>query len=114
VEDYAVAQIGLEGGKSLRLACSWRLPAGQEAVISAAFYGPGGGAALRNVGGSFYDFTAELFRGTASEPLASPPDEWGGRAAADWAERLGRGERFDPEAERLVAVAQVLDRIYGR
>jgi predicted dehydrogenase len=114
VEDYAVAQIGLENGSSIRLACSWRLPAGCEAVISAAFYGTGGGAALRNVGGSFYDFTAELYRGTATETLVSPPDEWGGRAAADWAARLAAGARFDPAAERLVEVAALLDRIYGR
>jgi predicted dehydrogenase len=114
VEDYATAQAELEGGRSLRLACSWRLPAGREAVISAAFYGTAGGAALHNVGGSFYDFTAELYRGTSAETLAAPPDAWGGRAAADWALRLGRGERFDPEAERLVEVAAFLDRIYGR
>jgi predicted dehydrogenase len=114
VEDYAVAQIELAGGASLRLACSWRLPAGQEAVISAAFYGTGGGAALNNVGGSFYDFTASRHRGTSSETLAGPPDAWGGRAAADWAARLAAGERFDAEAERLVTVARALDRIYGR
>ncbi|HEY0414500.1 MAG TPA: Gfo/Idh/MocA family oxidoreductase [Allosphingosinicella sp.] len=114
VEDYAVAQIGLEGGRSVRLACSWRLPAGREAVISAAFYGTGGGASFANVGGSFYDFTAELHHGTNAEPLAAPPDDWGGRAAADWARRLAAGERFDPEAERLVDVAALIDRLYGR
>jgi predicted dehydrogenase len=114
VEDYAAAGLTLANGASVRLACSWRLPAGCEAVISAAFYGTGGGAALRNVGGSFYDFTAERFQGTASEILAQPPEAWGGRAAADWAARLGRGERFDPAAARLVDVARVLDRIYGR
>jgi predicted dehydrogenase len=114
VEDYAVAGLELEDGASVRLACSWRLPAGRDAIISASFYGTGGGAALRNVGGSFYDFEAELYRGTAAETLASPPDEWGGRAAADWARRLAAGERFDPAAERLVEVAEVLDRIYGR
>ncbi|HEY0446255.1 MAG TPA: Gfo/Idh/MocA family oxidoreductase [Allosphingosinicella sp.] len=114
VEDYAVATIQLDSGTALRLACSWKLQAGCDAVISAAFYGTQGGAALRNVGGSFYDFTAERYRGTAGETLAAPPDEWGGRAAADWATRLAAGERFDPEAERLVDVARVLDRIYGR
>jgi predicted dehydrogenase len=114
VEDYAAAQIELAGGVSVRLACSWRLPAGRDAIISAAFYGSGGGAALRNVGGSFYDFEAELYRGTAAETLVGPPDEWGGRAAADWAERLAGGARFDPAADRLVEVAVVLDRIYGR
>ena len=114
VEDYAVAQIGLENDISVRLACSWRLPAGCEAVISASFYGTEGGAALRNVSGSFYDFTAERFRGTSSETLVSPPDAWGGRAAADWAKRLSSGRRFDPDAVRLIDVAAVLDRIYGR
>lgn len=114
VEDYAVAQLGLAGGISVRLACSWRLQAGQDAVISAAFYGTQGGAALRNVGGSFYDFSAERYCGTAAETLAGPPDQWGGRAAADWAQRLAAGEGFDPAAERLVELASVLDRIYGR
>ena len=114
VEDYASAQIALANGVSVRLACSWRLPAGQEAVISAAFYGSEGGAAMRNVGGSFYDFTCELYRGTATQTLSTPPDDWGGRAAGQWAARLGAGERFDPEAGRLVRVAEALDRIYGR
>ena len=113
-EDYAVATIGLEGGTAVRLACSWKVSAGRDAVIEAAFYGQGGGAALKNVNGSFYDFAAELYRGTSSQSLATPPDEWGGRAAVDWAERLARGERFDPESEKLVEVAAILDRIYGR
>ncbi|WP_236025169.1 Gfo/Idh/MocA family protein [Arenibaculum pallidiluteum] len=114
VEDYAVATMTLETGAVVQLACSWRLQAGCDAMISAAFYGTEGGAALRNVGGSFYDFTAERYRGTARETLTLPPDEWGGRAAADWATRLAAGERFDPSAERLVSVARVLDGIYGR
>jgi predicted dehydrogenase len=115
VEDYAVAEIELAGGAVVRAACSWRLHAGREAVISAAFHGTAGGAEMRNLGGSFYDFAAEAHRGTAAEPLASPPDAWGGRAAVRWAERLAAGEGFDgAEGERLVAVADVLDRIYGR
>lgn len=114
VEDYALATLTLETGTAVQLACSWRLQAGQDAVISAAFYGTEGGAALRNVDGSFYDFTAERFRGTARETLATPSDAWGGRAAADWAARLAAGARFDPAAERLVDVSAVLDRIYGR
>ncbi len=114
VEDYALATLELDTGAAVQLSCSWRLQAGTDAIISASFYGTGGGVALRNVAGSFYDLTAERFRGTSRETLASPPDEWGGRAAADWARRLAAGERFDPAAERLVDVAQALDRIYGR
>lgn len=114
VEDFAAATLTLAGGTVARLACSWRAPAGQDAVIEATFYGTEGGARLANLGGSFYDFCAERFRGTARETLSTPPDAWGGRAAADWARRLAAGERFDPSAERLVDVAEALDRIYGR
>lgn len=114
VEDYAVATLTLDTGCVVRLACSWRLPAGQDAVISAAFYGEGGGAEFRNVGGSFYDFVAERFDGPARRTLASPPDDWGGRAAADWARRLATDPTYDPEMESVLAVARTLDRIYGR
>jgi predicted dehydrogenase len=114
VEDYAVASLTLAGGTVVRLTCSWRLHAGQDAQIEAAFYGTQGGAALRNLGGSFYDFQAEHFTGTRRNVLAAPPEEWGGRAAAAWASRLRADPRFDPAADELVAVSRVLDRIYAR
>lgn len=114
VEDYAVASFRLAEDTIVRVACSWRLQAGQDAVIAAEFYGETGGAALKNVNGSFYDFTAERYRGTSRELLVSPPDEWGARAARRWARRLAENKRFDPEAERFAAVAEVLDRIYGK
>lgn len=113
VEDYATAQFQA-GATQVRLACSWNLSAGRDAVIEAAFYGTGGGAALRNVGGSFYDFVAEQYRGTAAERLADPPDDWGTRSAATWAQALARSPAFDPAAEQFVHSAEVLDRIYGR
>ena len=113
VEDYAAATIELGAGTVAQLACSWRLQAGQDAVIAAEFFGTEGGAALRNVGGSFFDFEAHRFRGTARETLALPPDDWGGRAGAAWARRLAAGERFAPdEGAELVEVATVLDAIY--
>jgi predicted dehydrogenase len=115
VEDHAVAQIDLAGGAVVRLACSWNLPAGRDAVIEASFHGTRGGAAFRNVNGSFYDFIAERFDGTRATPLASPPDDWGGRAAVHWARALANGGgAFDPEIERLEEVAAVLDAIYER
>ncbi|MCT7377422.1 Gfo/Idh/MocA family protein [Chelativorans salis] len=114
VEDYAVATIDLEGDTVVRLACSWNLSAGCDAVISAAFHGTEGSAALTNIDGSFYDFTAERYHGTAREVLARPPDAWGGRAAIDWAARLAESNRFNPSVERLADVAEILDRIYGR
>jgi predicted dehydrogenase len=114
VEDHAVARLDLASGTVVNLACSWYLHAGCDAVISAAFHGTSGGVALRNVGGSFYDFRADLHRGTSTEPLAAPPDDWGGRAAVAWAARLAAAPAFDPAVEDIVAVAEVLDRIYGR
>ena len=113
-EDYAIATLQLSQGTVVRLACSWRLPAGCDAVISAEFYGTKGGAAFRNVNGSFYDFVADRFRGTARERLADPPDAWGGRAAARWARQLADCPGFDASAEELPRVAEVVDRIYGR
>lgn len=113
VEDYAAAQLTLSNGVAARLACSWRLQAGQEAVIEVTFYGDKGGASLRNVGGSFYDFEARRFHGTTSELLVSPPDVWGGRAAAAWAERLAQDRCFNSAAERLIDVARAVDRIYA-
>lgn len=117
VEDFAVATLTLAGGIAVRLACSWKLHAGRDAVIEAAFYGRDGGAALRNVGGSFYDFTADRFRGTATERLNDGNTEggetWGGRAAADWARRLAAGERYCPRAAELIAVSRAVDGIYA-
>ena len=114
LEDYAIAQIDLAGGTTLRLTCSWFLPAGQDAVIDIRVYGRKGRAAVANVDGSFYDFRAERFRGRRREVLADPPDDWSGRAILDWVGRLARGERFDPAAERYVVVSEVVDAIYGR
>jgi predicted dehydrogenase len=112
VEDYAIATLQLNSGTVVQLACSWRLQAGRDAIISAAFYGTEGGAALHNVDGSFYDFVAERYRGTVRETLASPPDPWGGRAAVDWAKLLAADARFDSAAEKFVAVSRVIDRVY--
>jgi predicted dehydrogenase len=114
VEDFAEARLDLDGGVTVRLACSWNLPAGRDAVIEASFYGTTGGAAMRNVNGSFFDFRAERFRGTARETLSEPPDAWGGRAAVEWARQLERDNRFDPAIEHSVDVAAALDAIYGR
>ena len=113
VEDYAVAGIELETGVSARLACSWNLNAGRDAVISAVFHGTAGALAMENVDGSFYDFLVELRRGTSAEVLVSPPDDWGGRALAHWAGQLAQGSRFDTRACAFVQVADTIDRIYA-
>lgn len=113
-EDYATARLDLASGAVLELQCSWHLHAGCEAAIGMAFRGPQGGAAMGNVGGSFFDFRAERFSGTARETLTEAPDAWGGRAAVQWARELAAGARFNPEVERLNRVAAALDAIYER
>lgn len=113
VEDLALATLRLANGTVVRLACSWWLHAGQDAVIEAAFHGRDGAAMLRNIAGSFYDFEATHCRGTARDVLCAPPDAWGGRAAVAWAGQLAAANRFDPAALHFIDVAAVLDRIHG-
>lgn len=112
LEDHATATLRFSGGATARIACSWNLHAGRDAVIGIDLHGTSGGLSFRNVAGSFYDFEARRHRGTSSEVIAAPPDDWGGRAAAAWAERLASGQRFDPAVESCVEVSDTLDRIY--
>jgi predicted dehydrogenase len=113
VEDYAIARIDLATGPSIQLSCSWNLPAGQDAIIEGKFYGTRGGAAIRNVNGSFYEFTAELFRKTSRTTLSAGPEPWGERAALAWVRRLADSPEFDPSIRPLDTVAEVLDLIYA-
>ncbi|WP_334212722.1 Gfo/Idh/MocA family protein [Falsirhodobacter sp. 20TX0035] len=114
VEDYASATLRTEDGTALRLACSWNLHAGREAVIEVHLHGTEGGLSLTNPGGDFYDFEARLHRGTTSERIAAPPDPWGIAMIRDWATRLGQDASFDPAAERYVDLARVIDDIYTK
>jgi predicted dehydrogenase len=113
-EDFCLAELDLAGGTHARLACSWFSHEGRDAVIEATFRGRDGAAAMCNVNGSFYDLRAERREGRVVRPLAEPPDEWGGRAAVEWAQRLARGTGFDPDVEQAVAVAEAIDGVYGR
>lgn len=113
VEDFATAELTFPSGARARIACSWRLPAGRDAVIAVDAWGTEGGASIRNVDGSFYDFTAERFRGTAREVLVEPPDSWGGRGLVAWASALARSPSYDPGVESVLEVARVLDALYG-
>jgi predicted dehydrogenase len=112
VEDYASGELRLANGVNARIACSWNLNAGRDAIIDASFYGTSGGAATRNEHGSFFDLHADLFRGQNSERLTSPPDDWGGRAAVEWVRKLASGERFSGTTCGLLETAKVLDRLY--
>jgi predicted dehydrogenase len=113
IEDFAQASFETETGANVRIACSWWLHAGQDAIIEAIFRGTQGAATVHNVNGSFFDFVAELSRGTSREVLASPPDDWEARAVKAWAGRLARSNTFDPSVESAAVVAELIDRIYA-
>jgi predicted dehydrogenase len=113
-EDHAFAAFELSTGAALRLACSWEKHAGRDAVIAVEFAGTRGAAAMRNVNGSFHDFTAELLVGATATTLATPPDDWGGRAIIEWSTRLRDGDGFDPTVTSMVDVAHALDAVLGR
>lgn len=115
VEDFASVAMTLEKDTVINLECSWHVSAGKDAVIEAKFYGTKGGAAFKNVNGSFYDFTAEKYTGTQTETLVTPPDDWSGRAGVVWVENMINNNKFDKTtAEEFIKTAQVIDRIYGR
>ena len=113
VEDFATGELMLGNGATVRIACSWNVNAGSDAVIDARFYGTSGGARMSNENGSFFDFSAELFKGRESVRIASPPDNWGGRAAAEWVAKLAAGEGFGGSTEGLLQTATALDRLYA-
>jgi predicted dehydrogenase len=114
LEDHAFAEVQFGTGATARMACSWRLSAGQVAVIEAAFYGTRGSAILRNIDGSFYNFTVEHCVGTKRRAIAAGDDQWGGRAANAWVRKLSQGTRFDERTNRLYDLSVLIDAIYGR
>jgi predicted dehydrogenase len=113
-EDYASAKIELENDIILNLNCSWDLSAGVQAIIEISFYGTKGGASIKNANGSYYDFNAEIYHGTSKELIASPPDDWGGRALIEWTKKLTVNNSFDHQAEEYLKAAEVIDKIYQR
>jgi len=115
VEDFAIAEFAV-GEAATRLTCSWDLHAGQPAIIEAVFYGTRAAAALKNVNGSFFDFTAELYTKTSTTTLDDESNSgwiWGPSAALDWCERLALDNSFDASVEEIVHTASVIDEIYN-
>ncbi|HET7315751.1 Gfo/Idh/MocA family oxidoreductase [Salinisphaera sp.] len=115
VEDYASLQLVLANGATVDISCSWHLPLGRSADIQAEFYGTRGGAGVRNVAGSFFDFRSELHDGCTTQVLYEPAQEgpWSGRAIVGWARQLAADGRFDAASEGVVVVAEAIDAIYA-
>ncbi len=112
VEDFAMAELTLGTGAHVRLACSWKLHGGENAVFEASFQGSRGGLAVRSADGAFYALTAERHPDSARPLPGASSEPWAARAAVRWARRVAGGARFDEQAAELVAVSRVTDRIY--
>lgn len=117
IDDFATALLRVEGGAGERvavtLAASWNAHAGRDCAIRLAAFGAGGGAELRNVDGSFYDFELARFTGRSEEVVTRESRDWLGRGIVDWAQRLARSPRFDPDAVRAILVGEVVDALYA-
>jgi predicted dehydrogenase len=113
VEDFATMRVDFCDGATAQLACSWKLPAGRDAIIEATFYGTKGAARWRNVNGSFFDFVTERLDGTRATVISEPPEDWGPRAIVHWGRRLQTGGTFDTDIERVLEVSAILDRVYA-
>lgn len=115
VEDYASVSMETEAGATINLQCSWHISAGRDAVIEAEFFGTEGGAKFTNINGSFYDFQAEKYKGTKTEILVTPPDDWSGKAGTAWAKKVEAGKGYEAESAReFVKTAEIIDLIYRR
>ena len=114
VEDHAVATLELATGTGVQLACSWRLHAGRDAIISAAFHGTEGRRRPAQRGRLVLRTLRRAVcrhrhphHGGAARRVGRP----GGGGVGDPAGCRRRGS--DAAAWRYVDVARVLDRIYG-
>lgn len=114
IEDFAAATLRQANGAVVRLACSWRLHAGQPADIELSLYGTRGAARWRNVGGSFLDFEIGLQQHDRCELLARDAGGWPPRALQAWLARLGHDRRYAGETHTLLRGAVAIDAIYRR
>lgn len=114
IDDYAWACLSLSNGASVRLACSWGLHAGQDAVIEFTFFGTKGGISIKNINGSFYDFSSEIYRGRSRCEFVPPDASWQKGAIVRWCHHLQKSPEYRIEIERQYEVARVIDAIYKR
>jgi predicted dehydrogenase len=109
IDDFATARLGLAGDTTVHLAVSWHAHAGRDCVIRTTVYGTDGGAEMRNVDGSFYDFELIRCDGRHRRVASRESDAWLGRGAIDFAARLAASPAFDPVVGTTTRVAAVID-----
>ncbi len=112
VEDLAFIELEQEGGGLVRIACSWNAQIGCDAQIGMQLHGTRGGAAWRNIDGSFLNFHLWHCRGNQRELLGASYDDWGTGALSAWIDRLNVDCSFDPSAFDILAGARLIDEAY--
>ncbi|MFW6078968.1 MAG: Gfo/Idh/MocA family protein [Gemmatimonadota bacterium] len=111
-DDFATARLELDDGAVVTVDVSWNAHAGTDCVYRVAMFGTRGGAVLRNVEGSFYDFELVRFIGRRSRVLRRESREWMGRCIRAWARRLAGRRGYSSAAEASVRIARVIDAVY--
>lgn len=96
----------------MRIACSWNAQIGCDAQIGMQLHGTRGGAAWRNIDGSFLNFHLWHCRGNQRELLGASYDDWGTGALSAWIDRLNVDCSFDPSAFDILAGARLIDEAY--
>lgn len=114
VEDFVTARIDLEDNIVMNLNCSWNRAIGKESSITATFHGTNGSVVFKNINGSSTDFVTEKYQANMSEKLIYTSDISNERPTELWANDLSLGQKYSPEAEENIKVAEVIDRLYGR
>jgi predicted dehydrogenase len=114
VEDFATAQLALAGGTVVHMAVSWNAHVGKDCEIRTALFGSRGGAEIRNIDGSFYDFETVRHAGRTCTPLERESREWMSGAILEWSGRLAEDASYDAAAETSLIVAEVVDAVYHR
>ena len=112
VEDFAAVDLELENGAQVKLATSWDASTGRDAEIGLRIYGEQGSLEIRNRSGSFFDFDANLLRGTTAERLAADEgDTWQAGPLRQWLARVARGAGYR-EIPWVHQTMALIDRAY--
>jgi len=114
VEDFATVRLDFGGGPRADLAASWRAHAGADCAFRLEAFGTRGGLELVNLGGGGRDFELAVREGRRRTVVARSGGSDLAASPVAWARRLARDPRFDTSAAASVAVAETVERVYGR
>lgn len=113
IDQLAGINFELDPGLRVRLTASWHAHAGRDCDFRLTLHGTRASAELRNVEGSFYDFELARRTGRSEQVVVRDSRRWMDGAVLEWIDGVAAGKGYDPAAETSLAVAEVVDRVYG-